>query len=225
MRFLRWIQGRCLCFRKAWRARTQLDSDSLRRPLIGRTTPRGRLDHGSGPNCGKLIYHARSVEVRAQTPSTVPTWRRAARPRWRITRTSRRLRTKKSRPLCAGTSARPILIVEATRRQDTSNSAIADITLREAGFRLTRLYMPSCGANRLKASSNRSPPSAWSRFSGLSHFTWRIERASTLICRTQRPSSHVCETEPGERIQRFILNWRQPGMERQAPVHDAAVPG
>jgi hypothetical protein len=113
----------------------------------------------------------------------------------------------------------------AVWRQDTSNSAKADITLSGPGFPLTPWYMPSCGVSRLKASSNRSRPSAWSRCSGPSHFTLRTGRASTRTCGMEESSSHVCETKLGVSIQRSILSWRPPGTGRQAPAHEAAVPG
>src|ERR1035438_1244495 len=99
----------------------------------------------------------------------------------------------------------------AVWRQDTSNSAKADITLSGAGSPLTPSFMPSCGASRRKASSNRFLPSVWNRCLEPLHSTLRIGRASTRTCGMEESSSHVCETKLGASIRRFILSWGNNG--------------
>src|ERR1039457_2300050 len=113
----------------------------------------------------------------------------------------------------------------AVWRQDTSNSVKAGITLSGAGFPLTPSLMPSCAASRLKASSNRFLPLAWSRCLERLRFTLPIGSASTRTCGTEELSSQTCETKLGVSIRRYILRWRPPGTGRQVPAHEAAVPG
>src|ERR1039458_10877517 len=103
---------------------------------------------------------------------------------------------------CEGTCARPILYAEGSMATGYVEQREGGITLSGPGFPLTPWYMPSCGVSRLKASSNRSRPSAWSRYSGPSHFTLRTGRASTRTCGMEESRSHVCETKLGVSIQR-----------------------